>query len=253
MILLLFTITKLNISKDLITAGEIIEAKLNLKDSINISLSFNDSDLIEINEMKINKSKQGYDYLYKLTSYHPGEKKIYLLKDKDTLGLIEFKVKSLLKGDETDIVDIKEPLNVFNPYYLFLLLIIPFVAFLIFIFKRPKRKKKIIEEITIPPEEEALSMLEKAKDMIEKDLKIFFFNISEIFRIYIEKKFRFPAIESTTTEISQYIKKLKLSELNEFVPLMKRWDIYKFTEIAPDKKDAEESFNKVKEFINAHR
>lgn len=253
MILLLFSITKLNISKELITAGEMIEARFSLKDSINLTLSFNDSDIIEIREMKIIRKKDGFDYSYKLTSYISGEKKIYLLKDNDTMGLIEFKVKSLLKGDETDIVDIKEPLNVFNPYYLLFLLLIPLIAAIVVLIKKPNKKKKIIEEITTPPEEEALNNLEIAKEMIDKDLKIFFFSISEIFRIYIERKFNLPAIESTTTEISYYIKKLKLNELIEFIPLLKEWDIYKFTEIKPLKEKAEESLNKVREFINANR
>ncbi len=252
MILLIFAITKLDISKKEITVGEIIEAKLFLKDSLSLNITFNDSDLIEINKVIIKKKKDGFQYIYTLTSYLTGEKNVYLLKDKDTVGIINFKVKSLLKGDETDIVDIKNPLNVFNPYYLFLLLLIPLILFVVFLLKKPKRKKKV-EEIKTPPEEEALSMLEKTRELLEKDLKLFFFNISEVFRIYIEKKFGFPAVESTTTEISQYIKKLKLNELNEFIPIMREWDIYKFTDIEPEKNRAVESFDKVKGFVDAHR
>lgn len=252
MILLFFCIIKISVSKDLITAGEQIEAKLNLKDSLNISISFNDSDLIEIYDVKIKRTKNGFDYLYKLSSYLPGEKEVYLLKDKDTIGVIDFKVRSLLKGDETDIVDIKNPLNVFNPFYLLFLLLMPVIAAIILFIKKPKRKKIIVEK-TIPPEEEALNSLENTRSLIDEDIKLFFFRISEIFRIYIERKFGFPAIESTTTEIARYVKKNKINELNDFVELLREWDIYKFTEILPEKERALFSFEKIKGFVDVHR
>uniref|UniRef100_A0A7C4UHE4 Uncharacterized protein n=1 Tax=candidate division WOR-3 bacterium TaxID=2052148 RepID=A0A7C4UHE4_UNCW3 len=253
MILFFLSITKLNISKDVITAGEKIYANFTLNDSLNLRISFNDSELIEIMDAKVKKKKNLYEYTYTLTSYLPGEKNVYLLKDTDTIGIINFKVKSLIKGDETDIVDIKNPLNVFNPYWLFLLLIIPAILILFIVLRKPKKKKIKEEVIFIPPEDEALKSLEIARELIDNDIKMFFFSLSEIFRTYIEKKFNFPAIESTTTEINYYAKRLKLKNVEEFIPILREWDIYKFTEIMPERERAIESFNKVKEFINANR
>jgi len=74
-----------------------------------------------------------------------------------------------------------------------------------------------------------------------------------LFRRYIERRFRIPAIEATTTEIAHYIRKKHIKELEVCIDWLREWDIYKFTEIMPQKQRAEEYFKKVEEFINVSK
>jgi len=57
-------------------------------------------------------------------------------------------------------------------------------------------------------------------------------------------------VEATTSEISRQIKKRRMKSIAPFIPLLKEWDIYKFTEVVPKKERAIQGFKKLKEFIN---
>lgn len=78
-----------------------------------------------------------------------------------------------------------------------------------------RRRKKAREELRLPPEELArkeLRDLESTGILDEQRYREYVFNLSMIFRRYLERRYGFPALEQTTEEILAKLRKGKILE-----------------------------------------
>jgi len=110
----------------------------------------------------------------------------------------------------TDIMDIKPNLAIgYNPDILFyaliaggILLTVALITAVVLIY-RNKRKNSKAQDITacLPADEEAFQLLNRVKPLIESDGRMFYFQLSAIFRGYIGKRFHVDALEMTTEEL----------------------------------------------------
>lgn len=99
---------------------------------------------------------------------------------------------------------------------------------------------------------EKLQALEGAKLWQQGDLKTYYSGVSDIMREYLEARFRFLAVESTTDEIFGNLDKLKLpakhrDQLKEMFTLS---DLAKFAKVQPVPDDHLNAMRIAKEFVN---
>ncbi|MEZ5358469.1 MAG: BatD family protein [Candidatus Zixiibacteriota bacterium] len=97
-----------------------------------------------------------------------------------------------------------------------------------------------------------LAML-KNNDLISKgELKQFYFELTEIIRRYLGKKFEFESIDLTTSEIDEYFESIDFDrefqrELNSF---LQRADLVKFAKYVPPAEQPDEDWQKAYELID---
>lgn len=100
---------------------------------------------------------------------------------------------------------------------------------------------------------EELEDLRKA-GLIEKGIyKEYYFKFSEIFRRYLERRFRFPAVERTTEEILPAISGLTGLEKgtkNGARSLLAKADLVKFARYIPSPQEAEQEYRQAVSFIH---
>lgn len=164
---------------------------------------------------------------------------------------VTIKVKSIASAEAKDIKKLKEQVSV-PPNYTTLYLIIGSIVLLIvlilgIIYLVRRHRKKGAEEKPIylgPPHEIAYRELDAllVSDYLDKGLfKKFYFELSEIIRRYLGRRFQIFTIERTSAEIEVQIEELYLSE--EIVNLMKKFlsntDFVKFSEYKPSKNEIE--------------
>jgi hypothetical protein len=144
-----------------------------------------------------------------------------------------------LQGEPTDIKDIKDIVEVdrnWVPWFFwglnFLLLIT--VLYLLWKYRKTKHPNPIEEAPVLPTHEIALRELDtlKNKGLLERgNAREHFFELSEIFRRYLGKRYLFPAPDWTTEEITEYFKnqeKVELSARAEANRILKKSDLIKF-------------------------
>ena len=134
------------------------------------------------------------------------------------------KVQSLLQlqGNSSDIKDIKPIAKINAPWGHYVwksLAILALLALGYFLWKKWKRNKPESNKepsVILTPEQKALNELQELKKrewMKLGRIQDHFFELSEIFRRYLENRFHFPAQEWTTEEIIIHLK--NFSELND--------------------------------------
>jgi len=134
------------------------------------------------------------------------------------------------------------------------LLLVMFILFWIFLFQ----KKKIIEQSDQPPPlidpfEEALEKLDELAAIIPRPKpKPFVFRLSEILRLYVEKKFKVPALERTGEEFIQEISVHPILRKKFHVPLVQfvqRGDKIKYSPEGPNSKELNDLLLSAREFV----
>ena len=152
--------------------------------------------------------------------------------------------------DTANIVfDIKEPKDVpFNfseakPYIYGSLIFLLIILLGYYLIQRFRQKIKVEEEQTIeqiPCDEEAIQALKnlESKALCEKgSVKKHYVQLTEILRRYFDRAYHIDTLESTTDEIIDYLKDLKVdvSLLTEITELLNEADFVKFAKSSPDK------------------
>ncbi len=164
-----------------------------------------------------------------------------------------------------DVKEIKPPLqapltfmDVFWPFGALILLAMLLIGGLIYYFTRKKEGNVEIKvaEIVIPAHEWAFSELSKLKEESlwqQGDIKQYYSKITYILRQYIELRYKQPALESTSDEIINRLKLLKLDQhLLENVQIgLTLSDFVKFAKAKPLADQHEQSFQTVYEFVDA--
>lgn len=160
--------------------------------------------------------------------------------------------------------DIKQPMNApfsWSDIWPWLIIIISLIIILIIIRKYilfKKEKTPFIAPIeTIPSDITALkklNKLEEAKIWQAGDIKIYYSELSEIIRRYIEEQFRFIALELTTDEIIHNLNgKISIEEIKNIQLLLQRSDLAKFAKSKPIDTENSESMQLAKNFVIATR
>ncbi|MGD9582008.1 MAG: hypothetical protein AB7V50_11605, partial [Vampirovibrionia bacterium] len=174
----------------------------------------------------------------------------------------DLKINSTIdpKNELKDINDIKpiERFFIINVWYIigplvFLLFAGLIIYWIIKIIKAPKKMEKV--EIYKPPHVIALEELTRLKMMELKtadDFKIFYTNLSEIFRRYLEGRFKVQAIEKTSEEILAEMVKIQfnMNTRNMAKTILKQSDMVKFAKQIPTKEMANSTLAKTFDFID---
>lgn len=118
-----------------------------------------------------------------------------------------------------------------------------------------KKKAATVAQIPLlPPHIEAMNELEKIyplKLWKEGKHKIYYTKLSDIIRIYIERRYDISAMELTTDEIFSMLKNIDVSKesqtsLREFLMLS---DLVKFAKLEPTEDENETSFKQAYDFV----
>lgn len=152
--------------------------------------------------------------------------------------------------------DIPEPPGDYT-WLWWLLLLIPFAAALYYWFKIRKPKPKVTVESVpeIPAHQKALGdlqILENEKIWQKGLYKKYHSRLSEIIRIYLEDRYKIPALEQTTAEISSMVRASKLvnnSEYESLMQLLQLADMVKFARYTPIGSENEISIKNAKSFV----
>jgi hypothetical protein len=178
---------------------------------------------------------------------------------------IFIEVESLLakQAEASDIRDIKPPMPVRPSYWMFFLLIIVLVAVFVALFvarallERGKRRKLARKLASRPAHEEALDALAALlrKRFIEKGkMREFCYEISEIFRRYIQARFGITALDLTTEEILPRIENNGIIG-EPMKPLVREFftntDVVKFAKYRPTREEMEKIIDATRTFVEA--
>jgi hypothetical protein len=178
---------------------------------------------------------------------------------------IEIFVESVLAGGDAEIRDIKPPLPV--PYnYFRLILIIALIVLLlsslifgyIYYQKRKKGEPLFRKEIIRPAHEIAIEELNKllaGSYLSDKQFKLFFSELSDINRNYVENRFFIKALEETTTELFESIQGMELDEnaVDKLREVLDLSDLVKFAKYAPEQKEIDSAIQNTWGFIELTR
>jgi len=162
------------------------------------------------------------------------------------------------KKFDGEIIDIKPQIWIRNFLWLifmgFALLGILFWIFYQYRLKPEYKQQNFSAEQQLDIKEVALSKLESLwqKDYITKGLiKEFYLELTEIVRWYIEKKFDVNALESTTEELYNLLKKKVDKKYNlKLKSFLENADLAKFAKYTPQKEQIVKDFETAKELIN---
>ena len=153
------------------------------------------------------------------------------------------RVESTLSDDAKDILDIKGPLEI--PRSLWSLwpwaVAALAVAALVFLYLRRRggeAPSAVSREPRLPPYDEAYQALCRLRDsglLEEGRLKPYFTHLSEIIRRYLERRYLVQAMESTTTQLLDQLRKtaLALDDVQLFRDFFPCCDLVKFAKYAP--------------------
>lgn len=171
-----------------------------------------------------------------------------------------------LKVDtQEEIKDVKQPLTIPLDWKLILLWVLIgliVIAAMIFVYIRFIKKKKgelrEVPKIILPPDVEALNSLKEleAKQLWQKGMvKEYHSEITEIIRLYFEKRFKLPALELTTSEVNMLLKlKSGASSIIELTnDFLNNADLVKFAKYQPANNVNEEMMLQAKEIIEKTR
>ena len=181
-----------------------------------------------------------------------------IVKGKIMTAEVNVDVQSLLQleGKTSDIKDIKPIFYIKAPWVHYIwkaLGVLFFLALAYFIWKNwQKKADEKLEPLTLlTAEQKALKELQelKSRELMKLGLiREHFFELSEIFRRYMENRYRFPAQEWTTEEIISHFK--GLSDLNEKQKLQARTILTESDKVKFAKAEVEMNYDPIEPVIH---
>ena len=209
------------------------------------TISYYDSGAVTIPPIAVNYKTSG-----------DGEAKVILSNS------VTFTVHTLPVEQQAEIKDVKEPITIpldWKFILLIALIVLILVALAVFFYLRYKKKKSMLpvkkKIIMIPAHVKALTAL----DNLEKEqlwqkgrVKEYHSNITGIVRNYFEERFKLPALELTTTEQMQQLKKVSAAEIifEETDKFLNNADLVKFAKFIPIASVNEEMMKQAKNIVN---
>ena len=142
------------------------------------------------------------------------------------------------------------------PYILLVLLVVTIVLFIIYYLKQRKKEpvaSSIWEQTDVPAYAAALSKLEalrKSNYLKEEKFKLFFSELTDIIRRYLEKRFEVDALEMTSNEIlSATNDLLEKEDHNKLEYILVLSDLVKFARHKPLVDESEQRLNYAFEIV----
>ncbi len=183
----------------------------------------------------------------------------------DTLSTdpIPIRVESVMKGEVTDIRDIKPPLSIardWTPYYLYgglglLVLCLPAAGY--WYYKRRRAGKPLLpEKKRIRPAHEialeALDELAGSSLAEDGDIKEYHIRISDIIRRYIQGRYYIPAPEMTTDQAAEALRYTGIREeiREEIHEFLSGCDLVKFAKVIPSLESVRRTTDQAYEIVN---
>ncbi|NOY89075.1 MAG: hypothetical protein GXO93_06770, partial [FCB group bacterium] len=194
---------------------------------------------------------------------------VFILPDSSRKALLSesvpIKVKSLLIGanDSTDVKPLKPQYEFkrnLTPYYIWggvILLLLIVIA--VFIWLKVKRKKEPKEPVDLRPAWEIAFeklVLLKQKELLSKEeYKLYYIELTEILRAYLEKMLEINVLDMTTEEFLATIKENHLPHdfYERVESFLNHADLVKFAKYIPELKRAQDDFDEVHNMIELLR
>lgn len=238
-----------------------IKAKVNAKDKVVFpdGKFFGALEILESYPIDTVKNDNQYELIkkYGLTQFDSGRYVIPKLLVK--INQKEFRTDSLsilvndIKVDTTkqqmyDIKDIiateEKPMSEWWKLLILLVLIVASGFASYFIIKRLQKDKEQKEEFFASPIEKAIAYLQNLdkKQLVQRgDVKEYYSEMTDITRTYIEESIHIPAMESTSSELMEALKKaiadkkmfVNREELDKFKRVLENSDLVKFAKSQP--------------------
>jgi len=249
---------------DTLYIGQLINIELDLTDyepERLFILKDRSSPQIEIFDIQSFRNRP-WQYLIRIAAFdtgyiHTDRIPIYYTKENesDTLYIepFSFFVKSALTFSDTLLKDIAAPRSFkwkFFDYFLPIIVLL-LIALGIYLLSRLKKLKEEPEWVDLRPAWMIVyELLEqfKQKNLLAQGLYLdYYFELSLIFRIFIERQFNIKAAEMTTYEIKQSLD--NVSEKRDIVRILTDMDKVKFAKFTPNIKDAEDIFYWIEKYV----
>jgi hypothetical protein len=170
---------------------------------------------------------------------------------------IPVKVASVMPKDMKDINDLKPQIQFPNLLPIWIILALFGAAGLGYLGWRLYRRYRRIRLYGAPlpdPWVEALASLDKvpADDWLASGhFKRYYYTVSEILKRYLTRRFGFPAIDQTTTEILRAMKAAKIPEREGFGEFFQRADMVKYAKFVPLATEAAAVIPAARELVQA--
>ena len=158
---------------------------------------------------------------------------------------------------------IKQPLQVpytwqeFAPFILLALLLIAAMAILIYYIRKRKRRKPAVIERPKPKDpphiwaRKELKKLEDEKLWQRDEVKQYYSRLTDILRMYLEYRYGWFALESTTEQISEEIsvRNIPVDAANKLLAILKGGDMVKFARRLPLPDENDSAIKRAYEFV----
>jgi hypothetical protein len=184
---------------------------------------------------------------------YPGESEV-LAAASDTIPV---KVASVMPKDMKDINDLKPQIQFPNFLPIWIILGLLAAAGLAYTGWRLYRRYRRIKLYGTPlpdPWDEALAALDKvpADDWLASGhFKRYYYTVSEVLKRYLTRRFQFPAVDQTTTEILRAMKAAKTPEREGFGEFFQKADMVKYAKFVPPANEAAEVVSTARELVKA--
>jgi hypothetical protein len=170
---------------------------------------------------------------------------------------IPVKVASVMPADMKDINDLKPQIQYPNFLPIWIVLGILAAAGLGYLGWRLYRRYRRMTLYGAPlpdPWDEALAALDKvpADDWLASGhFKRYYYTVSEVLKRYLTRRFGFPALDQTTTEIVRSMKLAKTPEREGFGEFFQRSDMVKYAKFVPPATEAAAVIPTARELVQA--
>jgi hypothetical protein len=170
---------------------------------------------------------------------------------------IPVKVASVMPKDMKDINDLKPQIQFPNFLPIWIILGVLAVAGLGYAGWRLYHRYRRIKLYGAPvpdPWDEALAALDKvpAEDWLASGhVKRYYYTVSEVLKRYLTRRFGFPALDQTTTEILRAMKAAKTPEREGFGEFFQRADMVKYAKFVPPVAEAAAVVQTARELVRA--
>lgn len=174
---------------------------------------------------------------------------------------LPIKVNSLLSGEQGEDIKPLKPQKTFPREFPTLWVIVGSVLIagailFVWLYRRARRPIDLSTAVadTRLPWEIALEELAKLREsdiLARGEYKLFYLELSDIFRRYLEKRYGIYALERTTIEIIMEFRKLALEKQEEKIihDFLEGCDLVKFAKFIPTTEDIERDYSTAKEFV----
>lgn len=170
---------------------------------------------------------------------------------------IPVKVASVMPKDMKDVNDLKPQIQFPNFLPIWIMLAILAAAGLSYAGWRLYRRYRRIRLYGAPlpdPWDEALAALDKvpADDWLASGhFKRYYYTVSEVLKRYLTRRFGFPALDQTTTEIMRSMKVTKTPEREGFGEFFRQADMVKYAKFVPLASEAAAVIPTARELVQA--